>query len=183
MRITLAASADLPAILVISNHAAHATPANFATEPETLDAWQRAFDDTSPRYPWLVARHQDEIVGFAKAGPHRARGAYAWSAEVTVYIRPDRHRRGIGRALYDHLIPMLRDQGYAALLAGITLPNPASVHLHERFGFVHCGTYYRIGWKHGAWHDVGYWELVLTSGDGPPAPLRSVAEGADAHLE
>lgn len=167
MNIRLARIDDLPAILAISNWAALNTPANFAVEPETLESWRQSFDATHRMYPWLVACGGDGVItGFAKASPHKGRCAYAWSAEISVYIHPDHHGKGIGRALYDRLIPMLREQGYTTLIAGITIPNPASQRLHESFGFTRAATFHRIGWKFSRWHDVGYWELVLR--DGPP---------------
>jgi len=169
-----AARADLEGILALANWAADNTTANFATSPESLDDWTASYDGTHQRYPWLVARESDRIVGFAKASPHRARGAYAWTAEVSVYVHPESHRRGVGRALYARLIPTLRDQGYVTLLAGITTSNPVSQRLHEVAGFVRCGTLRRAGWKFGQWHDVGWWELQLR--DGAPKPLRCVAD-------
>jgi phosphinothricin acetyltransferase len=86
------------------------------------------------------------------------------------------HGRGVGAALYGRFIPTVREQGYALLLAGITLPNPASERLHEKVGFVRCGTYHRVGWKFGAWHDVGYWELHLGDQREAPRPVRGVAD-------
>jgi phosphinothricin acetyltransferase len=175
MEITLADDADVPSILAISNWAAEHLAANFATEPETLASWRAVFEQTRALHPWLVARDEGRVIGFAKSGPHKSRGAYAWTAEVSVYVDPAAHRRGIGGALYDRMIPLLRAQGYVTLLAGITPPNPGSVGLHERFGFVRCGTYHKAGWKFGRWYDVGYWELQLCHDDGEPAPVRAVA--------
>ena len=150
MHIRLAESADVPAILAISNWAAIHTPANFAVEPETLDTWQRSFAETREKYPWLVAVDANGgMTGFAKASPHKSRCAYAWSADVSVYVHPDHHRRGVGAALYGRLIPMLREQGFVTLIAGITVPNPASQSLHESCGFKRVGTYSKIGWKFG----------------------------------
>lgn len=182
--ITLATASDVPAMLAISNDAAARTAANFATEPETLESWTRSFATTHDHYPWLVARSsapgEPEVIGFAKASPHRARGAYAWTAEVAVYLAPHRHRRGVGTALYERLIPTLRAQGYVLLIAGIALPNPASERLHDKFGFRRCGTFHRVGWKLGAWRDVGYWELdlapVAPDVEAAPAPIRPVRE-------
>ena len=174
--IRLAEREDLPAIVAITNWAAVHTPANFATEPEPESLWVATWEQTRARHPWLVAVDGERVLGFAKSGPHRTRGAYAWTAEVSVYVEPSAHGRGIGAALYDRFIPVLREQGYVTLLAGITPPNPASERLHEKVGFVRCGTYHRAGWKLGAWHDVGYWELHLADGGEPPQPVRLVAD-------
>jgi L-amino acid N-acyltransferase YncA len=121
------------------------------------------------RYPWLVAEHDGTQRGYAHATEHRSRAAYRWAAEVAVYVAADHHRRGLGRALYDALFELLGRQGLQVALAGITLPNDASVGLHEACGFKPIGVFHRIGWKAGAWWDVGWWELELISPtDGPP---------------
>ncbi len=176
MDIRLAELADLPRIVELSNRAAAETTANFATSPEPVEQWSVAWRETSAMHPWLVACADADVIGFAKSSPHRSRGAYAWTAEVTVYIDPAHHGGGVGTALYARLIPLLRDQGYVTLLAGITAGHTASERLHARAGFVRCGTFHRAGWKFGAWHDVGYWELHLQPPDHVPAPPRPVAE-------
>jgi L-amino acid N-acyltransferase YncA len=177
LRIELAERADVASALAFSNWAAEHTVANFALVPEQASDWEADFDAHHAMYPWLVARSAKGVVGFAKGGPFKSRGAYAPSAEVTVYVDPAHHRRGVGRALYEVLIPLLRAQGYATLLAGITTPHPASERLHEAFGFKRCAVFAKVGWKHGDWHDVSFYELRLQAGDGPPAarsPVRAV---------
>jgi len=171
--IRLATRQDVPAVLEISNAAAAGSTANLATGPEPLEQWLAAFDREHALYPWLVF-DDGAVQAFAKAGPHRARGAYAWTAEVSVYVRPAAHRRGIGRRLYERLLPVLKAQGYATLLAGISQPNEASVALHEALGFKRCALFTRAGFKFGAWRDVGYWELHVR--EGPPGERRRVAE-------
>jgi L-amino acid N-acyltransferase YncA len=172
--VELACEEDVPEILALANWAAVNTPANFATEPESLDEWTRTWKATRAIYPWLVARASGKLLGFAKGSPHRTRGAYRWIAEVSVYVDVAAHGKRTGSQLYRCLLPTMREQGYVTLLAGITPPNPASERLHGAVGFVRCGTYHRAGWKLGKWHDVGYWELHLR-GDEPPAELRTVA--------
>ena len=112
----------------------------------------------------------------AKAAPWAGRCAYAYSAEVTVYVHPEHHRKGIGRDLYSRLIAVLRDQGYCTLLAGIALPNPASVSLHASLGFRQVACLERVGWKFDRWHDVTYWQLDLAAGEPPKeiSPVRDV---------
>jgi L-amino acid N-acyltransferase YncA len=132
-----------------------------------------------PRLPWLVAVDGDRIAGYAYASRHKPRAAYRWSADVSVYIGPDHHRRGVGRALYGRLIPEVRSLGYVSLFAGIALPNPASVGLHEAMGFRPLGVYRRVGFKHGGWRDVGWWQLVPDGVPVPPEePRRWTAVGA-----
>lgn len=125
----------------------------------------------SSNYPWLVAEVDDRIVGYAYASQHRERVAYRWAADVTVYIDPRHHRRGIGRALYRTLFELIADQGIYVACAGITLPNAASVGLHEDLGFTPVGVYRGIAWKAGAWWDVGWWQLQLAP-EGPGAPAE-----------
>ena len=177
VRVTLAERSDVAGMVAISNDAATRYVANFATRPEPLSDWEAMFDRAHLAYPWLVAKTGERVVGFARGLAHRERGAYAWTAEVSVYVALDAHGRGVGTRLYELLIPTMRAQGFVTLLAGITTPNPASERLHERFGFVRCATYHRVGWKFGAWHDVGYWELHLVAGqEAPRAILRPVRE-------
>ncbi|HEY2259209.1 MAG TPA: arsinothricin resistance N-acetyltransferase ArsN1 family B [Solirubrobacteraceae bacterium] len=123
-------------------------------------------------YPWLVAELDDRIVGFAYGSQHHVRAAYRWSADTTVYVSADHHRRGVGRSLYGELLPMLTSQGVYTACAGISLPNPASVSLHESFGFAPVGVYRNVGYKHGRWWDVGWWQLALRE----PAPEATPAE-------
>lgn len=133
----------------------------------------------SARYPWLVAEREEAVVGYAYATEHRARAAYRWATETTVYVSSSHHRGGVGRALYGTLLPLLRRQGFYLACAGITLPNDASVALHESFGFEPIGVYRGIGFKHGSWHATGWWLAELRqqlpgetpAEPGPPARL------------
>jgi phosphinothricin acetyltransferase len=122
-------------------------------------------------HAWLVAEQSGEIVGFAYGSPHRERDAYRWAADVSVYIAPEVHRQGIGRALYEALFAELGRRGVQILCAGIGLPNDASVALHESLGFVPVGIYHRIGFKFGTWWDVGWWQLELAPANGGPPEL------------
>ncbi len=117
----------------------------------------------------------EAIAGFAYAGPHHERAGYRWATSVSVYVDARQHRRGVGRELYATLFDLLRRQGLWVACSGITLPNAASVALHESFGFEPIGVYRRIGWKAGSWRDVGWWQLALhpaddDSGEPPPEP-------------
>ncbi len=174
--INLATHADLPRILELTNWAARETSANFALEPELLAPLEAAWRDTHDRHPWLVATVDRHVVGFARSRPHHTRGAYAWTAEMTVYIDPEFHGRKIGTTLYNVLIPILRSQGYETLLAGIVKGHEASERLHANVGFVRCATFHRVGWKFNAWHDVGYWELHFHGEGRAPTALRPVKD-------
>ena len=112
-------------------------------------------------YPWLVCEVDGKIVGYAYASDHGTRDAYQWSVDVSLYITEDYRRRGVGRALYTSLFSCLRLQGYFNAYAGITLPNPASVGIHEAMGFTYVGAFKDDGYKFGQWHSVGWWGLAL----------------------
>jgi L-amino acid N-acyltransferase YncA len=122
---------------------------------------------------WLVLEDEGRVVGYAYAGPFAPRAAYRWACEVSVYLERGREGRGGGRALYEALLSGLRDRGYRMAVAGMTLPNPASEGFHRALGFEPVGTYRRIGYKHGAWHDVAWTQKALADGDEPPAEPRS----------
>lgn len=115
----------------------------------------------SATHPWLVAESGGRLAGYAYACQHRERPAYRWSTDVSVYVEEEWWRQGIGRHLYGVLLDDLRRQGFRTACAGITLPNAASVALHERLGFIPVGVYRSIGWKAGGWRDVGWWQLDL----------------------
>jgi L-amino acid N-acyltransferase YncA len=156
-------------------YAPHVTTGATSFEERPPDAAELAerIADLGATYPWLVAELDGEVAGYAYACPHRARPAYRWAVEVSVYVDGARHRQGVGRALYEELLARLREQRFQVACAGITLPNEASVALHEAVGFARVGVYRRIGWKAGAWRDVGWWQLELApAGEGsPPEPL------------
>lgn len=124
---------------------------------------------SSSSHPWLVAEREEELLGYAYACKHRERPAYRWAADVSVYVSAGHRGQGVGRCLYESLFERLRRQRFRTACAGITLPNDASVALHERLGFVPVGVYRGIGWKAGAWRDVGWWQLDLDP-DSPEPP-------------
>jgi L-amino acid N-acyltransferase YncA len=120
---------------------------------------------------WLVAERDGEVVGYAYGGEHRSRAAYNWTVEVSAYVDRSVHRTGLGRLLYRELFDQLKARGFRLLVAGITLPNDASVGIHEAMGFELVGVYTNIGYKAGQWWDVGWWQLDMGEpGDPPPAP-------------
>jgi len=165
-----AAAGDMQAIAEIINHYIETTPANFHTERQPAEEWIAPWRSLSGRFPWLVAVLDGELAGVAFAAPHAAKAAYAWCAEVTVYVAPAARRRGIGAALYARLVAELDAAGVQSLIARIALPNEASVALHESFGFEHVGTLRAAGYKFGRWHDVGIWQRRTALAE-PMAPL------------
>lgn len=112
-------------------------------------------------HAWLVAEIDGRVGGYAYGSPHRAREAYRTSCDVAVYVDPAYARLGLGRALYGALLPVLQARGCHAAFAGIALPNPGSIGLHEAMGFATVGIYREVGWKLGGWRDVGWWQRLL----------------------
>jgi L-amino acid N-acyltransferase YncA len=150
---------------------------SFEFEPPTADEMRRRIEVTLRRYPWLVCERQGRVLGYAYAGAHGSRAAYQWSVDVSVYVHEDARRTGVGRALYGSLFAALDLQGFYNAYAGATLPNPASVGLHEAVGFRLVGVYRGVGYKLGAWHDVVWWHLLLrerVADPNPPINLPSV---------
>jgi len=153
--IRIATPADGPALAEIYRPAVVDCPISFELEPPDGEEMARRTMKVLARTPWLVCESDGHVLGYAYGGTHRERAAYQWSVEVSAYVHPDAHRRGIGRALYTSLFAALVVQGYRNAYAGITLPNDASVALHTAVGFTPIGVYRGIGYKQGAWHDVG----------------------------
>jgi phosphinothricin acetyltransferase len=154
------------------------TPTSFESGPPTVDEMRQRITKLAAAYPWLVCEDSGEVTGYVYACPHRERASYRWSVDTSVYVRTQRQRRGLGRALYTALLDVLRLQGYVNAYAGVTLPNPSSVGLHEAMGFRPVGVYHQVGFKRGAWHDVGWFEKLLQprpSQPAPPRPVRDVA--------
>lgn len=166
--IRLADARDAAAVAAVYRPFVDSTVISFETEPPDEREMRGRILDTLETFPWLVYESDGAVVGYAYATKHRVRAAYRWSVDTAVYIDAAHHRRGIGRGLYASLFAILAQQRYVNAYAGITLPNPASVGLHEAAGFQPVGIYRQVGHKLGAWHDVGWWELALR--DRPKEP-------------
>jgi phosphinothricin acetyltransferase len=166
----MADRSDAREVLDIYGPIVAATAISFEEEVPTQREMERRISEALAFAPWLVCADGDRVAGYAYASRHRERAAYRWSVDVSVYVRDRCRRGGVGRALYTSLLALLRLQGFYAAHAGITLPNEASVRLHESLGFRPVGVYARVGFKRGAWHDVGWWQLPLRERSGEPAP-------------
>ena len=181
--IRLADAGDVEAMLAIYAPIVENTAISFELVPPTADEFAARLEGALTRYPWLVCEIGGEVAGYAYAGAFKTRAAYQWSVETTVYVRADRRRRGVGRAVCASLFACLRIQGFRAAYAGIALPNAASAALHEGMGFERAGVYPKVGYKLGAWRDVGWWRLALADAPddpppAPPIPLPNLANGA-----
>jgi len=168
MQIRVATTDDAEAIAAIYAPVVRDTVISFETEPPDAIAMARRIETTLQTHPWLVAEEGGRVLADAYAGPHRSRAAYRWSCDITVYAAEDARRRGLGRQLYTRLFDILARQGLHLAYAGITLPNAASVGLHESLGFAPVGVFREVGYKHGAWRDVGWWGLTLGEPGGSP---------------
>jgi len=159
--IRVARPEDAEVILTIYAPIVRETAISFEVEPPPRGEMHERIATTLRQLPWLVCERRGEVLGYVYASPHRARTAYQWSVDVSVYIHVQARRTGMGRALYHAFFELLILQGFYQCYAGITLPNPASVGLHEALGFQPVGVYQAVGYKLGAWHDVGWWQRAL----------------------
>jgi phosphinothricin acetyltransferase len=148
------------------------TAISFETEPPTAAELAERIADAAGSHAWLVLEESGRVIGYAYGGPFNPRAAYRWSCTVSVYLEHGRRRTGGGRALYEALFERLAERGYRSVLAGMTLPNEASVGLHRALGFEPVGTYRRIGYKHGAWHDVAWAQRSIGNAEDPPTEPR-----------
>jgi L-amino acid N-acyltransferase YncA len=148
------------------------TAISFESEPPTAEEMARRIAEAQRAHAWLVLEDDGEVVGYAYGVAFMSRAAYQWATAVSVYLATGRRRTGGGRALYEALFERLAARGHRTALAGIALPNEASTGLHRALGFEQVGTYRRVGWKHGRWHDVAWYQRALGDDGGPPVPLR-----------
>ncbi|HYE63200.1 MAG TPA: GNAT family N-acetyltransferase [Phycisphaerales bacterium] len=152
---------DVAPANALTNHYIQHTAIHFATQPATDAEFRDGWLSTREKFPWFAAEVAGKFAGYAKAYTWRTRAAYDRTAEVGLYVHPDFHRRGVGRALYAALINDCKARRLHTLVAGIALPNEGSVKLHEACGFTHTGTFREVGRKFDQWHDVGFWQLML----------------------
>ncbi|CAN7233155.1 N-acetyltransferase family protein [Knoellia sp. LjRoot47] len=162
-----ATAADAAACATIYAHYVEHTTATFEEVAPTTEVMAGRIATAQERHAWLVAVRDGAVVGYACGGPFKARSAYRWSCEVSVYLDPSARGSGLGRTLYAVLLARLESLGLRMACGGVTLPNEASEALHLALGFEPVGTYRRIGWKHDAWRDVRWFQKPL-GGDGPP---------------
>ena len=147
------------------------TDISFEEEAPSFDEMRGRMEAVLAWTPWLVAveHESDRVIGYAYASRHRERAGYRWSVDISVYIDRSWHRRGVGRALYAELIAILRRQGMVNVYAGIAVPNPGSVGLHESFGMKQVALYEEVGFKFGTWPDVAWFALRLNEPTAEPA--------------
>jgi len=156
-----ATPADAEAIRDIYNYYIQYSISTFELEPLSKDEVVRRIERVTQKFPWIVFEDKSNIAGYAYADEWKTRKAYAFSVESTVYLKKAYFGRGIGSELYLFLIKELRKRNIHAVIAGISLPNKASVSLHEKLGFKKIARFREVGYKFNKWIDVGYWELIL----------------------
>ncbi len=178
-----ARESDLERILEIYAPFVEQTAISFEIDVPSFDDFRKRFWEISQKYPWLVFEIENQVVGYAYGSPHRPRSAYRWSADVSIYLDPNHHRKQVGRSLYLTLLLLLRAQGYFNAYAGITLPNEASVALHRSLGFQEVGVCRSVGFKLGQWHDVVWYQRELQRSSNPQPPLLSSELIEQLHLQ
>jgi phosphinothricin acetyltransferase len=168
-----AAPHDIPAITVIYRQAVREGTASFEfEEPDEAEMTRRYQSLMSSGYPYLVAEHDNGILGYAYAGLYRARPAYRWTVEDSVYVDVNAHRRGVGRALIERLIADSETCGFRQMIAVIgDTANTGSIELHRAAGFRMVGTFENVGFKFGRWLDSVLMQRPLGPGS-QTTPLR-----------
>jgi len=162
-----AVEVDAAALLAIYRPFVESTAVSFETVVPTVEEFADRIAKALTGWQWLVAEQDGQCIGYAYGSSHRQRQAYRWSVEVSAYVHPNHHRRGVGRALYLRLLEELAQKGFCNAYAGTTLPNEGSVALHRGVGFEFIGVFKAVGRKFGTWHDVAWFQRVLRNS--PPS--------------
>ena len=179
--IRLAAPSDAAAIHQVYAPIVSDTHISFELAVPNADEIAARISKTLAQYPWLVCEIDGRLAGYAYASAFRARLAYQWTTETTVYVHPDFQRRGVSRALYHSLVAILRAQGYCNAIGVIALPNEGSIRAHEAAGFRKIGVFENVGFKAGNWRHTGWWQLELRpmpDAPQPPSPIGQLAQDA-----
>ncbi|HEY6451040.1 MAG TPA: GNAT family N-acetyltransferase [Steroidobacteraceae bacterium] len=161
-----ATRADAPSLLAIYRPFVESTSVSFEEEPPSIEQFAARIEQAVHGWSWIVAEREGRCIGYAYGSKHRERAAYRWSVEVSAYVHPDQHRRGVASTLYGHLFEALANRGFCNAYAAVTMPNEASLALHRKLGFQPIGVFERVGYKFGRWHDVAWVHRVLR--DTPP---------------
>jgi phosphinothricin acetyltransferase len=159
---------DAAGILKIYSPFCQNSIVSFELEPPSEQEMRARIENCNATHLWLVDADEHGVHAYAYANQHKERAAYRWSVDVSIYIADEKRNQGLGTHLYTRLFVELRERGFYNAFAGITLPNQASVRLHEKLGFKPVGTYRNVGYKMGKWHDVAWYSLVLKPHDSEP---------------
>ncbi|MFV0395004.1 MAG: GNAT family N-acetyltransferase [Coprobacillaceae bacterium] len=172
MEICFVSQEDSQAILDIYAYYVENSVFTFEYDVPTIEEFTKRIENTTRKYPYIVAKEDNTIVGYAYASGYRARAAYQWGVELSIYLNPKIQHQGIGTKLYSVLLNMLKELGYFRAYACITIPNPTSIAFHQKFNFKEIGVFHKCGYKHEQWLDVIWLELNLQ--DGEPQPIRPI---------
>jgi phosphinothricin acetyltransferase len=145
------------------------TTISFELDPPTPEQMADRIAVANERWAFLVLEDNGRVVGYAYATAFNERAAYRWACTTSVYLSRDQQRIGGGRLLYQGLLSRLAERGYRRAMAGMTLPNEASAGFHRALGFEPVGIYREVGWKFGAWRDVGWFQRTIGEAPDPPA--------------
>ncbi len=170
VRLRTAEKQDIPDILEIYTHYVTKTAVSFEFQPPSPEVFAQKFDETRRKFPWLICEVNGAVAGYAYSKNFRQDAAYAWSAEISVYIGNDYQRKGIATFLYQCMERLLVLQGYYTVYAGVTASNEKSLKFHKTLGFKEAGLYHNVGYKLGAWHDVVWFEKKLREYKADPWP-------------
>ena len=175
----MATEDDAEAIVEIYAPIVRDSAISFEDDVPTVEEMRRRIREKLVSYPWFVAEENGELLGYGYAGPLRTRAAYRWSAEVSMYIRPDVQQKGVGTAIGMKMTEALYRMGIVTLFGGTTLPNPASDGIYRASGFEQVGVWRNAGFKHGKWHDVGWYQRSIRDLDGEPPPFVAFSQLSD----
>jgi phosphinothricin acetyltransferase len=167
MIIKIAESSHIQGILDIYARSIEDSHTSFEYQIPSFEEMKKRVEQTLRYYPWIIVESERRVLGYAYATRFRTRKAYDWVCESSVYVHPHMQSRGIGSQLYKVLLALLTTQGIHQCIAGVALPNEASIKFHEKFGFQYAGVFKKVGYKTERWVDVGFWQLELKPG--PPA--------------
>lgn len=143
------------------------TPITFEIDVPSLEEMRARISEYSKHFPWIVMEKDQEIIAYAYATNFKARAAYRWSVESSVYVDEKHVKQGLGKIIYTELMKRLEKNGVLNVIGVITLPNSQSTRLHESMGFKFVGKFPEVGFKNGKWWDVGYWQLTLPKPEAP----------------
>ncbi len=176
LKIRLADESDCREMLDIYEPFVSDTTVSFEYDVPSYDEFKGRIIEIQKKYPWLVCETDNKIAGYAYASAFNKRAAYDWSVDYSIYINPVYHGMKIGTALYTCLTDILRMQGYYNAFAGVTCTNKKSESFHKSFGFKTVGTYHNAGYKFKKWHDVQWFEYIISEVQNPPAKIRGINE-------
>lgn len=161
MTIRAASTADAAACLAIYRPIVETTAVSFETAVPSVEDFASRIENSLSAWTWLIAERHGRCIGYAYGHSHRARAAYQWSVETTIYLDSGHHKQGIGRKLYERLLIDLAKLGYCNAYAGVAQPNEASMALHRAVGFEYIGTFQSVGRKFDRWHDIAWFQRKL----------------------